>query len=1092
MAVAGVGSVLLALHATAAWQPLAFEPRGTRLQGHQFQYDGGFEVGDWNHDGLPDVYVYETSSNGRGNYYFNSGEPGRPRFTHGIWERLNSTETAPQTVEHLSARAYGDLNGDGLTDAVFYDGQLRYAPNSGTLRVNNFWNLWTQTPEHFPGSPRMIRENARYVTGPESMFWKSGVFARQVATFTLADWDGDGLLDLLICRFEAEAPGVDSLGLPDHWGNWGRHVKTVPRTVPAAPAEGDAFLKPLSAAPARGLYFYRNVGSATAPYFDEGIAITTADGAPVVAPNPVVFDVDGDGVPDVVATEVPYHSNAFRVDWPTTPHVVWFRRPRADDSGRLEAGRPLTDVTGAAIPAGTMVRFADLGRPGGTADLLVLDGGDRGTLRWYPRGKAANGTLVIGAKPLTFGAQDFFRQEFSVQPVVVDWFAPGSRDLILHGIIDHHCKFGLRRTALYRNQARSPGPPSYRFVGWLTLNGDPALAPVAAEERPYECFTTAISVAVDHATGQRRIMLSLGGQLFYFTDLAEDGLTFRRMQRPDIGRRTARMRGWQEHAIDVPFAVRHIRLNNDRNGMGNLRDSFLHVMHFEALSGGANVAVTGRVSVTRTHDETVPWYQIQQPERMFDPTNAPGDFALHATSFGYFIEAAHITLDPPARLDRIRFQLSDRDTLWYEFLAPFAWQGRLIRMGHGPEDLWYHYRLQVSEDGTQWVDVADRREEEMFACTPVLVDWNGDGVLDLLLGYTGADGIYPNRKRYRLYLNEGDDAHPRYAAPLPLTDAEGQPLNLQAQWTSNTDNQSGVVARDLDGDGRLDLVVEGLNNNALLLLRNISEGPLPELRFAAPEPLHAGAWPLEYAQWRRFFTLADVDGDGQLDLVNANDGTPYWFRGVADGSVAGDAAARSDEGGVRVYAAAAGALDAAAPEKADGEPPRVLEVRAPSGGWGQKPGVDQKMALLRFNGLPVDAFKRAELALRVDRRAQASPTSWIGPSDFLLSANVVGGDWEAETVCWAAPRTGDHWPDGLLDRGGDFIAFAAAIRDVQPATTMRWDVTKAVRAAQAEGRDSLDLLVRLDYTGHYVAGEGFVFCGPGWDALEDRPHLLFE
>ena len=58
----------------------------------------------------------------------------------------------------------------------------------------------------------MIKENTRFTIGPESMYWGKGVFPRQVLTMTVADWDGDGLEDLIVCRFKGEMPGVAALG----------------------------------------------------------------------------------------------------------------------------------------------------------------------------------------------------------------------------------------------------------------------------------------------------------------------------------------------------------------------------------------------------------------------------------------------------------------------------------------------------------------------------------------------------------------------------------------------------------------------------------------------------------------------------------------------------------------------------------------------------------------------------------------------------------------------------------------------------------------------------------------------------------------
>jgi hypothetical protein len=1171
--------------------PLRLDTHGVRLPGPQFHYDGGFDVVDWNQDGLPDLYMHEPGSNGRGGIYLNLGTPEHPRFSHDIFEPYNNTETGPQAIEHTVARAYADLTGDDRRDAIFYDGQLRLAPNLGSEQSPFFWSLWTEHPQFFPGSDKMLRENARYVTGPESMFWKLGIFPRQVVTFTFADWNGNGLLDLIICRFEAEAPGVEASGLAETWGAWGRHLAQPPKELGATDAASN-HAGPLQQAPARGTYLYLNTGTATQPFYDEGVALTTADGTPIVAPNPVMFDVDGDGVMDLVTTEAPYRSNSFRVDWPTQPHVMWFRRTGDVTAPVLEAGQPVTDLSGKPIPAGVMARFADMSGQGRGDDLLVLDGEDRGSIRWYrntqPRGHAPS----FAAEPTTLRGRDFARMDFSVQPLIVDWFARDSRDLILHGVSDHHCKFGLRRTALYRNVATAPGDIAYEFAGWVNYNGDPAMVSPTYEERPYEVFASAMSVAVDHNSGQRRIAMSVGGKLFYFTELAADGLTFRKMQRLDIPFESNRMTGWQDVDVNVPFPVKHIRLGNDRNGMGNMRDSFLHVLQLQAMDeSGANVLdiqTHPGVKVDKIHTEEVPWYQVQRPLNMLTPGNVNTDAELKATTFGYFIEDAQIELEKAATLKQIRIQFSDRDELAYKFFTPFRWMGQIHRMGHEADDLWFHYELKVSADGKEWVTVSDRVRNEMFYSFPVLIDWNGDGKLDLLLGYATSKGIYPQQKRYRLYPNIGSNEEPRYGEPIQVVNAEGNPLAEQAAWAMNYANQSGVAAVDLDGDGKRDLIFEGHQQGVLYVVRNISDDANTQMRFDRPQwPQEVQAGPpstkFTYVQRNRYFTVADVDGDGVLDLLNSDsDNGIILFRGISaaappavtDLAVAPGAAdelmvtltrpqgasgyairwsdgdevnalnwqtlttgvegtfnvepgqvqqvalsgipsgrwvslaarttaadAHSPLSNVvraatpplyqeRVAPVAVVTLDAALPDQATPADAALLEVRAQTGTWGGKPQHNQKVIVLQFNGLPDASLERAELVMHAHADQQLAALPLQPPMTNLVSVNVLDADWDPTTATWAAPRPGQTWPDTLLESGGQFHGFAHPVFMVTAATTLRWDVTAAVRDAQQQGRERLDLLVRVDYTGHYVSNVGFKLCGPGWKDAAQRPSLI--
>jgi hypothetical protein len=108
--------------------------------------------------------------------------------------------------------------------------------------------LWQDEPKgsgkFFPGTERFVKENARFSTGPESMFWNKGIFPRQVLTLTAADWDGDGLEDLIVSRFKDEAPGVKALGVHEQWTPWGRKATRIPKEQ-GAERPDPALLSPL-------------------------------------------------------------------------------------------------------------------------------------------------------------------------------------------------------------------------------------------------------------------------------------------------------------------------------------------------------------------------------------------------------------------------------------------------------------------------------------------------------------------------------------------------------------------------------------------------------------------------------------------------------------------------------------------------------------------------------------------------------------------------------------------------------------------------------------------------------------------------------
>ena len=75
---------------------------------------------------------------------------------------------------------------------------------------------------------------------------------------------------------------------------------------------------------------------------------------------------------------------------------------------------------------------------------------------------------------------------------------------------------------------------------------------------------------------------------------------------------------------------------------------------------------------------------------------------------------------------------------------------------------------------------------------------------------------------------------------------------------------------DIDGDGKLDIVVADWDENEVTVLRNLTTGPgITASSFAAPVPFGTGGW-------ANNLTLGDLNGDGKLDVV-AVDQLPSLF-----------------------------------------------------------------------------------------------------------------------------------------------------------------------------------------------------------------------
>lgn len=143
------------------------------------------------------------------------------------------------------------------------------------------------------------------------------------------------------------------------------------------------------------------------------------------------------------------------------------------------------------------------------------------------------------------------------------------------------------------------------------------------------------------------------------------------------------------------------------------------------------------------------------------------------------------------------------------------------------------------------------------ARTLAVGDLDGDGHLDLAVG--GGSDVKPVN-RVMLFFGDGAGAF-----------SEGTTFTVGSYKTKALGYKLGVSTADMDGDGRLDVLVTHSDDAAAWVLRNIASraGDRGREAFTLAGPFPLGRSP-QHVQ------IGDLDGDGDLDLVSAD----YWDSSV--------------------------------------------------------------------------------------------------------------------------------------------------------------------------------------------------------------------
>lgn len=198
------------------------------------------------------------------------------------------------------------------------------------------------------------------------------------------------------------------------------------------------------------------------------------------------------------------------------------------------------------------------------------------------------------------------------------------------------------------------------------------------------------------------------------------------------------------------------------------------------------------------------------------------------------------------------------EVLWYRNAgtpaAPALEKARPIEVAwpeKTPKPAWVWWMPKGRQLVTQW------------RTTPAVIDWNRDGLHDLvMLDTEGYLAFFERRKT--------DGGLELLPGQRIFQDEEGNPLRLNPKETGKSGRRKFTLA-DWDRDGKIDILIDGKNVD---FLRNIGEGDFPA-QFKNEGPVDS----LKLAGHDTCPTTVDWDKNGIPDLlVSAEDGFFYYLK----------------------------------------------------------------------------------------------------------------------------------------------------------------------------------------------------------------------